>query len=42
LTKIIEFRIGKGKTNKAEDVEEWDRKYLELTAKLFSTRRGAK
>jgi hypothetical protein len=35
ISKIVEFKIGKGKTAKpSPDVEEWTRKYIELTIKL--------
>ena len=32
--KIVEFRIGKGKTVRPGDAEQWNRKYLELTIRL--------
>jgi hypothetical protein len=35
MSKIVSFRIGKGKTSRpSEEVEEWVRKYLELEIKL--------
>ena len=35
MAKVVEFHIGKGKTRRpSEDVEEWERRHLELTVKL--------
>lgn len=34
MSKIVEFRIGKGKTVRPGESEEWIRRYLELTIKL--------
>jgi len=33
-SKIVEFRISKGRTNRPSEAEEWTRKYLELTVRL--------
>lgn len=34
MSKVVEFRMGKGRTSKPEGVEEWNRKYLEVTIRL--------
>jgi len=34
MSKIVEFRIGKGRTNRPSEAEEWNRKYLELAVRL--------
>lgn len=34
MSKISEFRIGKGKTIASKDPEEWTKKYFELTMKM--------
>jgi len=36
MSKIVEFKIGKGRTNRPSEAEEWIRKYLELAVKLPS------
>lgn len=37
MSKIVEFKIGKGKTLKPSEAEEWIRRYLEVTIKLPET-----
>jgi len=34
MSKIVEFKIGKGKTSRPSQAEEWTCKYLELTVRL--------
>lgn len=34
MSKIVEFKIGKGRTSRPSEAEEWTRKYLELTVAL--------
>ena len=37
VPKIVEFTMGKGRTNRPTETEEWTRKYLELTVRMPDT-----
>jgi hypothetical protein len=34
MSKVVEFKLGKGRTTASKEAEEWTKKYFELTVKL--------